>query len=184
MTRRFFLALLFVLATGAQAAAQSKSTVVILVRHAEKAATPADDPPLTPAGAARAIALADALKGSSVSAVITTPLARTQQTALPLATLRNLNLEVVSLGPTNIHAQSVADAVRKHAGQTVLVVGHSNTLAAIIFALGGPPMPDLCDSQYSDMFTLVLDGPSTRMIHSTYGAPSPDPAASCAAMKP
>ncbi len=182
MTRRILpvvLSLLLALTARAPAVAQSRATVVILVRHAEKAATPADDPPLSPAGVVRAVALADALRGASVSAVIVTTLARTQQTGSPLATLRNLNLEVLPLGPTNVHAQAVADAVRSHTGQTVLVVGHSNTLAAIIFALGGPPMPDICDSQYSDMFMLVLDGPSTRMIHSTYGAPSPDPATSC-----
>jgi phosphohistidine phosphatase SixA len=184
MTRKIFLALACLIAAHAPALAQSRATVVILVRHAEKAAQPADDPPLTPAGMARAQALADALKASTVTAIITTTLTRTQQTAEPLAKLRNVNLEVVPIAQAAVHSRAVAEAVRKHQGETVLVVGHSNTIGAIIFALGGPPMPDICDSQYSDMFTLILDGPSTRMIHSTYGAPSPDPATTCAPMKP
>ncbi|HEY4658820.1 MAG TPA: hypothetical protein VIH11_04850, partial [Gemmatimonadaceae bacterium] len=78
------------------------------------------------------------------------------------------------------HAKAVAVAVRKHGGQTVLVVGHSNTVGAIIAALGGPRVPDLCDTQYSNLFTLVIEGSSAKLIRASYGAPSPDPAASCA----
>ena len=181
MTRRILIALLCVFAFSQHAAAQTRATVVILVRHAEKAALPADDPPLSAAGNARALALAEALKSANVTAAIVTPLTRTQETARPLATLRNINLEVVPLGQANIHAKAVADAVRAHAGQTVLVVGHSNTIGAIIFALGGPPMADICDSQYSNLYTLILDGSSVRLLHSTFGAPSPDPATTCPA---
>jgi hypothetical protein len=55
--------------------------LVLLVRHAEKAAEPADDPPLTAAGAERAQALATALQDAGVTAIITTPLRRTRETA-------------------------------------------------------------------------------------------------------
>jgi len=54
---------------------------VLLVRHAEKAAEPADDPPLTAAGAERAQALATALQDAGVTAIITTQLRRTRETA-------------------------------------------------------------------------------------------------------
>jgi broad specificity phosphatase PhoE len=179
MTRRFFLALILSVAAAAHAAAQTKPTVVILVRHGEKAAAPADDPPLTEAGKARAKALAAALADANVEAVITTELARTRETARPLADARGLAMETVHSGPRDAHAKAVADAVRAHAGRTVLVVGHSNTIAAIIAALGGPKMPDICDTQYSNLFTLILDGSSVRLIRSTYGAASPDPAIAC-----
>ena len=66
---------------------------------------------------------------------------------------------------------------------SVLVVGHSNTVTQIIAALGGPKLPDLCDSQYSNLYTVVLDGPSARLITGTYGAPSPEVATGCPAMK-
>jgi broad specificity phosphatase PhoE len=179
MTRRFFLALILLTVAGGHATAQARPTVVILVRHGEKAAAPADDPPLTEAGVARAKALAAALAAAHVQAVITTELVRTRETARPLAAAMNLSIETVHSGARDVHAKAVADAVRAHAGQTLLVVGHSNTIPAIIAALGGPGMPDICDTQYSNLFTLIIDAAGTRLIRSSYGAPSPDPAATC-----
>ena len=46
-------------------AGAGKVTTVFLVRHAEKAAEPAQDPPLTEAGKARAEALARLLSGAA-----------------------------------------------------------------------------------------------------------------------
>ena len=182
MPRRLLLVLLVTSGLSLQARAQDPPTVVVVVRHAEKAATPANDPPLTEAGVARAKALAAVLAGADVQAVISTPLIRTRETARPSAEARGLTIETVPLAATVAeHAAAVASAVRKHRGKTVLVVGHSNTVAAIIAALGGPNMPDLCDTEYSKLFTLILDGPSARLVRGSYGAPSPDPAGGCPA---
>jgi phosphohistidine phosphatase SixA len=161
-------------------------TVVIIVRHAEKAATPADDPPLTEAGTTRAKALAATLANAHVDGVITTQLRRTKDTAEP--TIRALGIARTQVVPTSsdatTHAAAVAAAVRSgFAGKTVLVVGHSNTVMRIIDALGGPKLPDLCDSQYSGLYTLVLDGTSARLVEGTFGAPSPDVATGCPKMK-
>lgn len=179
MTRRLFLALACIIAAGAHASAQSKTTLVILVRHAEKAAEPAADPPLTAAGAARAQALAAALANTRVEAVITTELARTRETARPLAEARNLTPEIVHSGARDAHANAVAAAVRAHAGQTVLVVGHSNTIPAIVAALGGPKLPDICDAQYSNLFVLVVGEGRADLVVASYGAPSADPLMTC-----
>ena len=181
MTRRFFLLLICIVFAGAQVSAQSTTTVVFLVRHAEKAAEPAADPPLTEAGVARAKALAAALANTRVQAVITTELVRTRETARPLAEARGLSLETVHSGPRDAHAKAVADVVLAHAGQTVLVVGHSNTIPSIIAALGGPKLPDICDTQYSNLFVMIVRPGDKRadLMVSSYGAPSPDPAATC-----
>jgi broad specificity phosphatase PhoE len=179
MTRRFFLLLLLASGLALRAPAQGAPTVVIIVRHAEKGTTPANDPPLTEAGVARARALTTVLASANVQAVISTPLVRTRETARPVAEARGLAVETVALGPVAEHAKAVAAAVRKHAGQTVLVVGHSNTVTAIIAALGGPKLPDLCDSQYSNLYTLVIDAGTTRLIQSSFGAASPAVAAGC-----
>ncbi|HEU4565790.1 MAG TPA: histidine phosphatase family protein [Gemmatimonadaceae bacterium] len=155
------------------------STVVLLVRHAEKAA-PSGDPVLSAAGETRARALAAALADARVDAVITTQLRRTALTAAPLAEERRLVPIVVPVGrDTEAHARAVAAAVRaRPAGEAVLVVGHSNTVPAIIAALGGPRLPEMCDTEYSTLFTLVLPpAGQPRLIRASYGAadaPAPE----------
>jgi len=178
--RRAFVQVSLLAMLGATALyAQAQPTVVVLVRHAEKATAPASDPPLTEAGVARAKALAAALADAHVDAVIATPTVRTRETARAVADPRGLTIETVALGAREAHVGAVADAVRKHAGQTVLVVGHSNTIPAIITALGGPKMADLCDEQYSMIYTLVLGAGPPRLVRGTFGAPSPPSADNC-----
>jgi broad specificity phosphatase PhoE len=179
MTRRLFLVLACIIFAGADAFAQSKTTLVILVRHAEKAAEPAADPPLTEAGVARAQALVRALANVRVDAVITTELVRTRETARPLTEARGISPEIVHTAARDAHAKAVADAVRAHAGQAVLVVGHSNTIPAIIAALGGPKLPDICDTQYSNLFVLAVGEGRADLVVSSYGAPSADPLMTC-----
>ncbi len=177
-------ALLFFTGANAMLAQQDARTVVVLVRHAEKASATERDPVLSTAGTARALALAEALKDANVSAVITTQLQRTKLTGQPLAEKRGLITEVVATeSSVESHARAVAEAVRKHAGSVVLVVGHSNTVPAIIAALGGPKMPDLCDSAYSNLFVVVLgEAGGARLIRSRFGEPDVAPDAACAAM--
>ncbi len=169
------------LAAAAPLAAQD-STVVVVVRHAEKAVVEAgnNDPPLSEAGSARAAALREALEGMHFDAVIATERQRTQATAGPLAREHGLAPEVVSLRHGPAHVDSVAAAVRRHAGNTVLVVGHSNTVPAIVHALGGPRMPDLCEAQYSNLYVLVLrPGAEPRYERRTFGVPDAQGADVC-----
>jgi broad specificity phosphatase PhoE len=180
--RRLFLLCCSALFISASAVAQNGPTVIVLVRHAEKAAQPANDPPLTEAGAVRAKALAAALADANIQAIIATPTLRTQSTAKPLAESRGLAVETVALGPNAVHVRAVAAAALAHRGLAVLVVGHSNTIPAIITALGGPALADLCDTQYAMLYTLVIDGKSVRLIRGTYGVPTPDTAESCPLM--
>jgi broad specificity phosphatase PhoE len=165
-------------------AAAGAPTVVVVVRHAEKGAEPANDPPLTAAGEARAQALAAALADANVAAVLSTPFARTRATGAPLAAKLGLTAEVVPIAAgLPAHAAAVAALVRdKYRGKTVVVVEHSNTVPAVVRALGGPQLRDLCDPQYSALFVLVLaDGAPARLVRSTYGAADPAGADSCAA---
>lgn len=177
------LLLALLLSWAGPAAAQQQPTVVILVRHAEKVAPnpPDGDPELTEAGRARARALADALADAGVDAVITSQWKRTRFTAAPLAEKLGLTPEVVSTSGAQAQPEAVAQSIRaNHAGHTVLVVGHSNTIPAVIAALGGPRLEEICDSQYADFFVLVLGaGERPSLIRSTYGAPSPAPGPEC-----
>jgi broad specificity phosphatase PhoE len=165
------------------ASAQGRSsTTVIVVRHAEKAAQPAADPPLTDAGKARAVALWEAVKDAGVQAVITTQFARAVETAAPTAERLGLKGEVVNAAGTD-HAMRVAAAVKKHAGETVLVVGHSNTVPAIIAALGAKEPAAICDEAYDNFYVVRIDATGkASLIHSRYGAATPV-GSSCETMK-
>lgn len=158
-------------------------TVVVVVRHAERAPG-SGDPPISEAGRARAASLAELLKASNVAAVITTQFQRTRQTAEPLATAMGITPVVVNAqADLARHASEIATAARQHPGKTVLVVGHSNTVPAIVAALGGPRFPDLCESEYDALFTVIIDTAGTsRVIKSRFGAPTPVDSG-CASMR-
>lgn len=183
---RASVAALAILAGCATARVRDPNTITVyLVRHGEKStAVPNDpNPDLSTAGWARANALATKLHSAGVSAIIATQLKRTQETAEPLAAQLRLNAEVVTVGGP-AHADSVAAAIRRHRGETVLVVGHSNTIAPIIAALGGPKLPNLCDSEYSSLFVVTLTGSAAPVVvRRHYGAPDPAPDSACVAMQ-
>lgn len=157
------------------------TTIVYLVRHAEKAiANPSDpDPDISLIGRTRAQALATRLAASGIEAIIVTQFRRTQQTAQPLA-------EQIGVTPEILHAGNVGDtdstalAVLRHRGRKVLVVGHSNTIAPIIEALGGPKMPNICDNQYSNLYVLYIPpAGETQLIRQHFGNGDPPPNSNC-----
>ena len=183
MTRALLILLLFV---AVPALAQQPTTTVILVRHAEKGDAPANDPALTQTGAARARVLMTIARDAGVTAVITTQFLRTRETARPAAEALGITPEVArASGSAAQHAQDVARMVQAHAGGMVLVVGHSNTIPAIVTALGAPQPPPICDSEYDDLYivTLAPNAPA-HVIRARYGAPSPAEAGCGTMMKP
>ncbi|HEU4558450.1 MAG TPA: histidine phosphatase family protein [Longimicrobium sp.] len=163
---------------------QQKPTVVILVRHGEKDTSDpaARDPLLTPAGEQRARDLVRTIRRRNVDAIITTQLRRTVLTGRPAAEAFRITPDVfqaVSDGrQTGI---GMARIVReRYVGKTVLVVGHSNTLAATIAELGGPRINDICDSSHSNLFMLVLyPNRSPRFTHTHYGDADPPGGSDC-----
>ena len=177
----FTLLIIGVAAVSIAAAPAHAQQAVIIVRHGEKAETPKDNPPLSPAGQARAQALSKALRDGGITTVITTDQERTRATAAPLLARLHLQAHIV---PRTEHpdadAQAIADMVR-HAGGTVLVVSHQLTIPHIIADLGGPPVPTMCDVEFSNLYILVPGSrPSgLRLIRGHFGAPDPPHAADC-----
>ena len=172
MRRLLLLALLVLPLITTPDASQAQPSTVILVRHAEKADTPGPDPELSEAGAARAKALGEALADAGVGSVIATQYKRTSATASDVLSARGITPIIVPASrDLAAHLKAVADAVRgRPAGETVLVVGHSNTVPGIIGALGGPKMEDLCDADYDNLFILRMDGERPTLIRALYGA--------------
>jgi broad specificity phosphatase PhoE len=154
-------------------AADPGTTTVIVVRHAEKAAEPAADPPLTAAGAARAEALVEALRGVPIRAVISTDFARTRSTVAPVAARLGLTTQLVDARARDHTRQVASDILARHRGETVLVAGHSNTVPDIVAALGAPKPPNICDSEYDNLYVVRVptSGPAT-VERRRYGAES------------
>jgi phosphohistidine phosphatase SixA len=173
----------FIALAAAAPAFSAPATVVLIVRHAERAPG-SGDVPISDVGRSRALALAELGKVTGVSVIITTQLQRTRQTAAPLAEALGITPVVVNTqSEVAKHATDVADAVRRHAGKTVLVVGHSNTVPAIAAALGSATFPDLCEPEYDALITMVLDAEGgVRTVRTRFGTATPVDAA-CASMR-
>jgi broad specificity phosphatase PhoE len=144
-------------------------TVIYLVRHAEKDLTPGlKDPLLTTAGEARAQALADRLTRERPAALFTTDTRRTRATLGPLA-------QATHLTPLVYDPDKMADLAARireqFAGQTVVVVGHSNTLLPQLAALGvEPPVQEIKDNEFDYLFKVTLrDGKPAKLETSRYG---------------
>ena len=105
---------------------------VYLVRHAEK--TSGDDPALTAEGHARAERLAEMLADENVDAVFSTDFQRTRQTAEPTAQAHDLSVQFYDPTDLNGFAKQLK---KQYQGQTVLVVGHSNTTPTLAGLLDG-----------------------------------------------
>lgn len=142
-------------------------TTVVLVRHAEPdTAGPPGNPPLSPAGQARAEKLVHVLGEAGVTAVFSSEFTRTQQTVQPLATARGL--AVIQMPASDV-AALVSEIRTNHRGGVVLVAGHSNTVPEIIEALGGPAMAALGDEEFDNLFVVTLCRGRTKVLRLKYG---------------
>ena len=150
------------------------TTTVIFVRHAEKAAIPADDPGLSAAGKQRAAELArqlvDADVVAGVDAIYATPFRRTEETAQPVATA--LGLPITSYEAAN--TETIMDEiVRTHKGQIILVVGHSNTVPEMIGNMGASKkVPGIDENEYDNLYVVSIPWfGKTKTIRLRYGVP-------------
>ncbi len=177
ITRRLLPLLALTLLLAPRLAAQNagdQPTVVIVVRHAERAAEPAADPALTEAGTARANALVRVARDAGVTAVYTSNFRRTQDTGRPLADSLGLTVSVVPVDRARAaeYPADVAAAALKHRGETVLVVSHSNTVPPIVRALGGADVGAMTEAEYDHLYIVIIppSGP-VRTIRAMYGVP-------------
>src|SRR5690349_4591663 len=163
--------ILFALAAVSCNRPQPGPTVVLIVRHAEKASD-AEDSPLADAGTGRAQALAGVAENAGVSAIYTTQFRRNHDTAKPFSERTNVavtEMPVDLQNPGDYGKRLAKDILEKHAGQTVLVVGHSNTIPLIVEALTGQAGL-VNDVQYHDLLIVTIP-PSgqARLIKAEYG---------------
>ncbi|WP_420316645.1 SixA phosphatase family protein [Ekhidna sp.] len=128
-------------------------TTFILVRHAEKAIDGTSNPPLSEAGYVRANNLAALLAEQEIDALYSTPFIRTEATLIPLARIKGI--EVQNYDPYN-GPKLLSTAIEKHAGGTVVISGHSNTIPALANALlGNEKFQQFDESDYSNFIIIV-----------------------------
>lgn len=128
---------------------------IYLVRHAEKLAD--TNPGLTEKGIARAEALAHLMKNADLKVVYSTPYKRTMMTAKPSA--EQAKLEVQSYDPRAL--KDFADKLKADFianGQSVLVVGHSNTTPVLASMLTDTEHRMLNEDEYSHLFIVRPEG--------------------------
>ncbi len=134
---------------------------VFLIRHAEKQSGVAD-PRLTPEGRRRAHGWAVMLGQVGVDVIITSEFMRTRETGGLIAADLGINHGAMP-------AADITGLVRRlqtqHAHDTVLVVGHSNTVPQIIAGLGVSQAVEIAEDDFANLFVVIPgDGVAPRMI--------------------
>jgi len=133
----------------------ANSTVVIVIRHAEKEAVSTPDPPLSAAGEARAALLArmfgETRGAGRLDAIYVSSALRNQMTAAPLAA----RLKIVPIVAPSDDPKALAHRiVRENSGKRVMVIGHINTVPDIVAALSG--RSDIAQMDEQEFGTLYI----------------------------
>ena len=159
--KKGFRTAVFVLVLAAAAAGPAAAQqAVILVRHAEKADS-SKDSALSEAGRARAEALAVLVAPLGITAVYASECRRARLTAEPAAAALGLKVQTYAAGD----AAGLAERLRtRHAGDTVLVIGHSNTLPELMRRLGHPSEEIIADDDYGSLFVLLPQTGDTPVV--------------------
>ena len=152
----------------------ARTTVVILVRHAEAGESASGDPDLNPAGEKRVAVLgpllSDLLGNRKVDYLYAADTRRTQQTAAPIANEFKLPINVLASSDWSGLAARIR---REHRGKTVVVVGYASTLPGVINELSGDEVA-MRDEEFDALYVVVIPSPGeTRVLRFRYGEPTP-----------
>lgn len=144
----FNICLIFTLLIQAQSA-----TTFILVRHAEKADDGTRNPPLNEMGQERASNLADMLSNQEITALFSTPFKRTQETLQSIASSKNLVIQDYDPASKKEWLETI---INKHAGGTIVISGHSNTIPLLANELlGREVFQQFDESDYGNFIIIV-----------------------------
>lgn len=146
-----FLVFLVAMAATPPTSAQDAAYVI---RHTEKELS-GDDPAITEEGKARASAWAEMLAHVGLDVVFTSDAKRTQQTGAIIAEKLGLPLSSVNRADT----AGLIDALSfDHEEDTVLVVGHTETIPGILENLGAFEDIDISQTDFANLFILLQPG--------------------------
>lgn len=129
--------------------AVAEPPVVYVVRHAEK--LDGSDPGLSEQGRRRADRLATLLADAGITRIFSTATRRTRETVAPLAAQLGLEVEIYD----HREQEQLAARLREQA-ETVLVVGHSNTIAGFVTELGADAGSPVNEDEYDRLYAVTL----------------------------
>lgn len=124
---------------------------IFLSRHMEKAMS-GQDPALSPCGVAQAQAFAAQLKNTPLPWLMHTPYQRTKQTAEAFS---QQGRQLLSYDPRQL--DQLSTELNNKAGN-VLVIGHSNTIPALVAKLTGETVAPLTEQDYGRIYILTEQG--------------------------
>lgn len=148
----------------------ARTTVVVLVRHAEATTSVDGDPDLSPAGEKRVAGLgallSDVLGRARVDYLYSADTRRAQQTAAPVANQFKLPINLLS---SSDWAGLAGRIKREHRGKTVVVVGYATTLPMLLSQLSGGNVA-MAEDDYDSIYVVVMPSPGeTRVFRMRYG---------------
>jgi len=155
----------------ADAGRDTTATTVILVRHAEKVThPPGGDAGLDTKGIVRAQELKRVLADAGIQAIYASQFGRARLTAAPLAESLHDSVRTYDANRNDLLAARIH---REHRGQTILVVGHTDSIAEFFEQLTGARLNEGSAIAYDRMFVItLLAGGRHTVTRLRYGAPS------------
>jgi broad specificity phosphatase PhoE len=163
------------------------TTVVLIIRHAERNDTAVCSPPsiygspnpplITVDGVnPRAQALVHVCEDDGITAIYASEFCRTRLTVEPLANRLGLPVNIVNQFTANgsVDVSGLISKIRSdHRGETVLVAGHTSTVPAIIRELSGITVAEIPESEFDNLFAVILPRwfGQPKVVRLNYGAP-------------
>jgi 2,3-bisphosphoglycerate-dependent phosphoglycerate mutase len=136
--------------------AQHRNLTIVLLRHAEKDASPTADktnPALSAEGKLRAQKLVKAINKYKPDAIYSSDFTRTRTTAAPLAEKRKLGVEVYD----HRNLKQLADLIMSGKIKRLVVVGHNTTTPALVnMLIGEEKYKALAESEYDKIWVVKI----------------------------
>lgn len=149
------LALLAVFFVGQAQVARAQQAIFVL-RHAERVEYESPDGVLSGAGEERARILARVLADAGVTAIYTSERKRTLQTAEPLAQALHITPTAIGGATSTDQIDATLKLVRaRHQNGVVAIVGHSDSVALLLKALGHTGEVKIGPREHDDLFVVV-----------------------------
>lgn len=132
----------------------SAKTIIIL-RHADRLEE-IDD--LSVAGYQRAERLKSMFVAQKINLLFSTNYIRTTKTIAPLAQAQQLETKLYE------SSSRVVEKIKASTAETIIIVGHSNTVPEIVKGLTGVDVPAIADDEFDNMFVVSMLGDKNSIL--------------------